>query len=527
MSNWPGAGRRVGGQRCRRASSSRVWCAPVGSACPRPRRVRPPPCSGQPRGGGPPRRVAAGGRGTGRGRPPRTGLAPGSPFAGGPAVAARDQWHGWADGTRREKLPWVVNHSGFLLRPGVAVPHLASHVLAPARHRLPADWAERYGDRPVLVETLVATGRFAGTCYQAANWQGIGMTGGRGRPDRAPAAAGPRQQVWVDPPISRSRTSTRRWRDLRVYTARWGIAGYHRVLQRGGKTERRQLGVAHRLAACLAIDLLVAWRIFHLTIPRRETPTVPGTVYFEEHEWQALVADVPRRAAVPATPPSRREAVRMVAGRGGFLGRTGDGEPGTQTMWLGLPRHDDRAAPYQCCDPPPGPPPRCSATGLMGKDQTRTGWSGEEIFEGDELLVLPTRVGMVRGRHRRCSRHRNSAPLARRSSGCGTVPRGCRRSRCPVTHYKIPARCKRAGCRLPGSMTTPHPSSPSSILKPSCCRGRSRVAPVRTTPRHWPAVAESSEHPRPRSWTRRAPRSGWRTALRTGGPATMTPIPAP
>lgn len=34
----------------------------------------------------------------------------------------------------------------------------------------------------------------------------------------------------------------------------------------------------------------------------------------------------------------------MVASLGGFLGRKGDGEPGTQTLWLGLQRLDDLAA---------------------------------------------------------------------------------------------------------------------------------------------------------------------------------------
>jgi len=35
-----------------------------------------------------------------------------------------------------------------------------------------------------LLETLVDTSRFAGTCYRAANWIEIGMTKGRGRMDR-------------------------------------------------------------------------------------------------------------------------------------------------------------------------------------------------------------------------------------------------------------------------------------------------------------------------------------------------------
>ena len=34
----------------------------------------------------------------------------------------------------------------------------------------------------------------------------------------------------------------------------------------------------------------------------------------------------------------------MVAALGGFLGRKGDGEPGTQTLWRGIQRLDDLAA---------------------------------------------------------------------------------------------------------------------------------------------------------------------------------------
>jgi Transposase Tn5 dimerisation domain len=43
----------------------------------------------------------------------------------------------------------------------------------------------------------------------------------------------------------------------------------------------------------------------------------------------------------PTKLPALREATRRVAMRGGFLGRNGDGEPGTQTLWLGLQRLDD------------------------------------------------------------------------------------------------------------------------------------------------------------------------------------------
>jgi hypothetical protein len=127
---------------------------------------------------------------------------------------------------------------------------------------------------------------------------------------------------------------------LTWYTRRWGIEIFHRVLKTGCRIETRQLAGADRLEACLAIDMVVAWRIFHLNKLGRETPDVPCTVFFEEHEWQALVLYVTRKP-LPPTPPTLREALRMTAGIGGFLGRKGDGEPGAETLWRGLQRLDD------------------------------------------------------------------------------------------------------------------------------------------------------------------------------------------
>jgi len=48
----------------------------------------------------------------------------------------------------------------------------------------PADWKSIYSYEPVLLETFVEKSRFRGTCYQAANWQHIGETKGRGKFDR-------------------------------------------------------------------------------------------------------------------------------------------------------------------------------------------------------------------------------------------------------------------------------------------------------------------------------------------------------
>lgn len=587
-------------------------------------------------------------------------------------LKSRDRWIGWSDGARREHLPLVVCNSRFLINPEVRVPHLASHVLSRCVKHLDDDWEERYGYKPVLLETYVEQGRFAGTCYQAANWQHIGETQGRGRQDRErirkvpvkdiyvyplrsdakdilckesvnpvfqvmsqpkmpidwaeeefgsvelgdarltkrlvsvardfyarPQAAipqacrtrantkaayrlfdhpethmevllsqhytatvnrckkeqvvlavqdttslnysthpatsnlgpiGPTQngligflvhdtlafnldgtplglldvQSWVRDPdefgkkhkrhnlpieqkesykwlksyekvskaqqacpdtvfvsvgdreadiyelfkmatqrelspkllvraehnrmladghgrlwehlanmdaagiqelsIPRQKNRSARIAKLEVrfanvhlnppkrhehlhsvkiwavlareievqedktplewmlltscpvynfdqaveklvwYAKRWGIEVYHRTLKSGCKIEERQLGAADRIEACLAIDMVVAWRIYHLAKLGREIPDVPCTVFFEDAEWKALVAYIKKDPIPPVQPPTLREAMRMAASLGGFLGRKCDGEPGTKSLWLGLQRIDDLAA---------------------------------------------------------------------------------------------------------------------------------------------------------------------------------------
>ena len=131
---------------------------------------------------------------------------------------------------------------------------------------------------------------------------------------------------------------------LKWYALRWGIEVLHRTLKSGCRVEQRQLGEADRIEACLAIDIVVAWRIYYLNKLGREVPDAPCTVYFEEAEWKALMAFTDKTPIPPAEPPTLREVIRRVAGLGGFLGRKCDGEPGTQTLWMGLQRLDDIVA---------------------------------------------------------------------------------------------------------------------------------------------------------------------------------------
>ena len=67
---------------------------------------------------------------------------------------------------------------------------------------------------------------------------------------------------------------------------------------------------------------------------------MPCTVFFEEAQWQALVFFTTGKPP-PKEPPTLWMMILMVAQLGGFLGRKSDGQPGTQSMWLGLERLDD------------------------------------------------------------------------------------------------------------------------------------------------------------------------------------------
>jgi hypothetical protein len=102
----------------------------------------------------------------------------------------RDAWIGWSDEQRRRNLQSIVNNSRFLILPWVHVKGLASKILALSTRQMPSDWKIRYGRRPLLLETLVDTKRFRGTCYRAANWIYVGQTTGRGRMDREHTAHG-------------------------------------------------------------------------------------------------------------------------------------------------------------------------------------------------------------------------------------------------------------------------------------------------------------------------------------------------
>jgi hypothetical protein len=129
---------------------------------------------------------------------------------------------------------------------------------------------------------------------------------------------------------------------IAYYGQRWGIEVYFRVLKSGCTIEELQLEADERLLPCLALYMIVAWRVLFVTMLGRECPDLPCDVVFEEAEWKAVYTVV-KKKPVPQEPPRLVEMVAMIASLGGHLGRKHDGPPGPKTMWIGLQRMQDFA----------------------------------------------------------------------------------------------------------------------------------------------------------------------------------------
>ncbi len=127
------------------------------------------------------------------------------------------------------------------------------------------------------------------------------------------------------------------------YAYRWRIEQYHQVLKSGCRIEKVQLKNLSAIRRALATYAIVAWHVFWMMLQSRETPNVPCTMILQEHEWKVLHARVRPGVPLPSSPPTLREAVRMIAQLGGFLGRKCDGEPGVKTLWRGWRRVMDLA----------------------------------------------------------------------------------------------------------------------------------------------------------------------------------------
>jgi len=131
---------------------------------------------------------------------------------------------------------------------------------------------------------------------------------------------------------------------INAYTCRWVIEEFHRVLKSGCKIERMQFEKAERLWPAIAVLSVVAWRVLHLSKFGRENPDAPADAVSNAAEQKVLNLWLRSRKEKSCEIVTVRDFVMGVAKLGGFMGRKGDGNPGTKVLWQGLRRLEDLVA---------------------------------------------------------------------------------------------------------------------------------------------------------------------------------------
>ncbi|GAB2208963.1 IS4 family transposase [Roseibium sp. ROS1] len=126
---------------------------------------------------------------------------------------------------------------------------------------------------------------------------------------------------------------------LEWYALRWKIETFFRTLKTGCRIEELRLTTADRLANCIALYCVVAWRVSWLTMLGRDAPDACPATVFTDIECRLLERSTPENKSM-----SRRNIDfyrRAVARLGGYLDRASDPPPGTTVIWRGFSRLAD------------------------------------------------------------------------------------------------------------------------------------------------------------------------------------------
>ena len=130
------------------------------------------------------------------------------------------------------------------------------------------------------------------------------------------------------------------------YLCRWQIELFFKILKSGCEIEDLQFENLDRISNCIALYMIVAWRILYLTMLGRCCPNISCDAVLDESEWKAVYAVVTKKKP-PKKPPELNTMVKMIASLGGYLNRKHDGDPGNQVMWLGMQRMRDFAIAWE------------------------------------------------------------------------------------------------------------------------------------------------------------------------------------
>jgi len=138
---------------------------------------------------------------------------------------------------------------------------------------------------------------------------------------------------------------------IAYYCVRWMIEVFFRTLKSGCRVENRRFEHVNRLANCLAVYEVIAWRTVYVCRLGRSCPEMSCEAVFEPSEWKSVWMAVHQKSP-PKKPPRLSEMVRLIAQLGGYVNRPERTDPpGPQTVWLGLQRMHDLAWAWETFGP--------------------------------------------------------------------------------------------------------------------------------------------------------------------------------
>ena len=133
---------------------------------------------------------------------------------------------------------------------------------------------------------------------------------------------------------------------LKYYRCRWQIEIFFKILKSGCKVEELQLEEQYRLEPCIALYMIIAWRVLFLVMLGRKCPDLPAEAVFDKDECEILYI-MKNKKKPPNQSPKLNYVLKMIASFGGYLGRKNDGEPGPKHIWIGLRRLADFTDTYK------------------------------------------------------------------------------------------------------------------------------------------------------------------------------------
>jgi hypothetical protein len=122
---------------------------------------------------------------------------------------------------------------------------------------------------------------------------------------------------------------------LSWYTKRWDIEIFHKILKSGCAIESAQLRNRERLINFITIKSIIAWRIFWLTRCFNTGEVTSSNEILTNLEQKLLWNKFNRNKKFPKNQLSVKEAIKLIAKLGGYIGRNTDPPPGIISLWRG------------------------------------------------------------------------------------------------------------------------------------------------------------------------------------------------